>query len=70
MKNIIVSEHEEISVENIYVLDRTDTNNTISEILNIGNIFTKFVKNIMVSEHEEISVENIYVIDRTDTNNT
>ena len=28
MKNITVSEHEEISVENIYVLDRTDTNNT------------------------------------------
>ena len=28
MKNITVSEHEEISVENIYVLDKTDTNNT------------------------------------------
>ena len=28
MKNITVSEHEEISVENIYVIDRTDTNNT------------------------------------------
>ena len=38
--------------------------------LNIGNIFSKFMKNITVSEHEEISVENIYVLDRTDTNNT
>ena len=28
MINITVSEHEEISVENIYVIDRTDTNNT------------------------------------------
>ena len=28
MKSITVSEHEEISVENIYALDKTDTNNT------------------------------------------
>ena len=62
MKNITVSEHEEISVENIYVLDiELIQTIQISEILNIGNIFSKFMKNITVSEHEEISVENIYV---------
>ena len=32
----------------------------ISEILNIENIFRKFMKNITVSEHKQISVKSIH----------